>query len=995
MFIKPTLFIGIGTSGTEIIQQLRRHVFEEFQVAALPCFSYIAIETNVKNSGEDKQLPNLDTMQIEEKIQMLHIGLPDVSTFRRSLQEPGAESQWGDLRKWLAPHLLDVSSASFEDGAANTRMIGRLCLWYNWRSLTRTIQNTYDRINNAAAKDRTKDLISHYLKNKNREKEDIDVSSHCDVYIVGTLCGGTGSGSFIDLGYFANHILLKQGLVGSLGNWKYGDSSDVYGIFTVADLDTADNRIYAANTYAALAELDYYFHDESSYNIRFPGAPDTAHLGNANPYRWVDLVSRSTSESDVHFRVPSGLHDLHATVALNLFCNVVTPMMATRTSKWSDYPVQHPNFSKLNQLGHVHRLNTFGISAFWFPKHRIGQGVAAKLGLLFCERNLQTSESGELHLEKEVQQEMAQIWPHLLNNLLFDQTLGTDIKNEIAKSLSTSKAQLLTSKNIEHALLNLPQERPIPKEYEPDGKFTKLIQGRLHSFEQQLHEKISNLQNRLAHKSIAYKQQYTQKLHDYFAQWLKSAPSSHPIITTLQEVKFYLRVLQKIEGDFFLRHLNIPQKARIKMLERIIKIAEQEYLKKLEKLRDFLVREKIESLLKRIHPTEGQFTQTLESHDKIGFAREHFEKALEESHRTVENQNVKILLSVRAPNLRDRMKLEIERIYGSIASKLSETEWARLQKAFCQKPATEGHGEYTMHEFLNKNKEYIFDQLNSVFQREALRHMQNINVAELVCDPQHVSESSLDQQAKQSEPFLEFAPPFRDKPRPQVTPTIIAAGSKDDAESVRKRSPRLTNAFKMTVPTGFEHLLIFFREEPLFTLEDTSLYYNKRRIYEEILQQRSIAGRDGENRMHALGLHTDQNTLRFDAGYFINVKLLKERYFFAKEFFPEKVFQVIDQAERFVYYDDMNHTRFCRADNFDAEFHEFAHSTRSSGREAFYQKIAQAFQELGEDEIKRRFKELMDGFLRKNPNMTHAEQDAEREKRLRVIKDFVPKFDQK
>ncbi len=995
MFIKPTLFIGIGTSGTEIIQQLRRHVFEEFQVAALPCFSYIAIETNVKNSGEDKQLPNLDTMQLEEKIQTLHIGLPDVSTFRKSLQEVGADTRWGDIRKWLAPQLLDISPSSFEDGASNTRMIGRLCLWYNWKSLTRTIQNIYDRINNTTAKDRTKELVARYLKHKNREKETIEVSSHCDVYIVGTLCGGTGSGSFIDLGYFANHDLQKKGKVGSLDNWRYGDNSDVYGIFTVADLDTAENRTYAANTYAALAELDYYFHDESVYNVRFPESVDTANLANTNPYRWVDLVSRSSSEPDVHFRVPSGLQDLHATIALNLFCNVVTPMMMERTSKWSDYPNQHPNFSKLNQLGHVHRLNTFGISAFWFPKHRIAQGVAAKLGLLFCERNLQSSETGDLHVEKEVQQEMSQLWPTLLNNLLFDNSLGEDPKNDITKTLNANKSQILASKNIEHALLHLPLERPLTKEYEPEGKFTKLIQGRLLSFGKQLDEKIASLQNRLAHKSIAFKQQFTQKLHDYFSGWLASAPSSHPTFTALQEVKFYLRVLQQIEGDFFLKHLNIPEKARKKMIERVLKIAEQEYVKKLEKLRDFLVREKVEALLKRIHPTDGHFTQALDTHDKIAFARDAFQKALDESHRPTENQNVKILLSVRAPTLRDRMKLEIEKIYTSISSKLSEAEWSRLQKAFCQKPTTEGDGEYTMHDFLEKNKEYIFDQLNSVFQREALRQMQNINVAELVCDPQHVTEGDLNQQAKQSEAFLEFAPPFRDKPRPTVTPTIIAAGSKEDAESVRKRSTKLTNAFKLTVPTGFEHLLIFFREEPLFTLEDTSLHYNKRRLYEEILQQRAIAGRDGSLQLHAIGLHTDQNTLRFDASYFLNVKILKERYQFACEFFPEKIFEVIEDVARFVYHDEMNHTRFCRADSFELEFHEFAHSTRSSAREAFYKRMTQTFNEFGEDEIKRKLKEFMDTLMRKQPNMTHAEQDLEREKRLRVIKDFIPKFGSK
>ncbi len=995
MDVKPTLFIGLGTSGTEIIQHFRRHIFEEFQVAALPCFSYITIETNLKNTGEDKQLPNLETMELEEKIETLHIGIPDVGTFKQSLREVGSQQRWGDLQKWIHPQLLEVAPNTFEDGAANTRMIGRLCLWYNWPDITRSIQAAFDRINHANAKDKTRQILRQYLHQKgSRENEAINISDHCDVYIVGTLCGGTCSGGFLDLGFFANYNLIGAGRIAKMKDWRYTDNSDVYGIFTVADLDTAKNRIYASNCYAALTELDYYNHDESEFNIRFPGDAHSTNLKNVSPFRWVDILSLSSSEQDVRFRGGGGIHSLHGIIGLNLFCNVVTPLMGARAAEWSNYSAQHPNFDKLNKLGHVHRLNSFGISAFWYPKHRIARGVAAKMGEQFCLRYLDGSKTGELHVEQDVKEGIEQKWNSLLDTLLYDKTLGINIRSRISETLQDHKNHLFRSKNIEYELVNIPRDNPLPKEFQVSGTFTKLIEGQIPHFRSQLESLLESLRNQVAVKPIAYTQQFFQKVHQFFQQWLQGAPSTFPQLNSLAGVGRTLHVLKQIEEDRWLRHIGLPNKVRKLLMERVLKDAEKEYIRQLEFLRDFLVRDEVEAILEQLTPSSGYETQH-SVEETLTFCRDEFTSELDDACNPSNNENIKILLTIQGNDLHECMKIEIDRIFNSITEKLVDADWVRLQRSFCKKPLKEGDGEYSLYEFLRKDKTHVFDQLNSIFQREALRGMRTTNVAKLVQSSQNVPEQVLRQQCRRSSAFIEFSPHFQDAKRDFPKPIIIAADNAEDAEKIKRRSNEISDVFKKVVGTGFEHLLIFFREEPQFTLGDTALHGEKRTLYQESLQKHRGQS-NGASNLHALGLHTERNTLRFDASYFLNVKILRERYNLAQELFPSEVFETINGVQRFMYEDEMLHTRFCHAENFEKEFHELAHTSQAHAREIFYQTLGEVIQALGEEEVNNRLSKVLKAllFADESNTMGHAEQGEARDKRVRVIREFLPSFGQ-
>src|ERR1043165_7292995 len=47
--IRPTLFIGIGGTGKEILFRLRRKFFERFGDVRLPCVAYLWLDTDTKD----------------------------------------------------------------------------------------------------------------------------------------------------------------------------------------------------------------------------------------------------------------------------------------------------------------------------------------------------------------------------------------------------------------------------------------------------------------------------------------------------------------------------------------------------------------------------------------------------------------------------------------------------------------------------------------------------------------------------------------------------------------------------------------------------------------------------------------------------------------------------------------------------------------------------------------------------------------------------------
>ena len=75
--IKPTVFIGLGTTGVSILKTLRQLMSEEFGKGGLPIFRYVAIETTEIETGD-----NRNSYEEYEKISGVNATVPDLTPIR-------------------------------------------------------------------------------------------------------------------------------------------------------------------------------------------------------------------------------------------------------------------------------------------------------------------------------------------------------------------------------------------------------------------------------------------------------------------------------------------------------------------------------------------------------------------------------------------------------------------------------------------------------------------------------------------------------------------------------------------------------------------------------------------------------------------------------------------------------------------------------------------------------------------------------------------------
>lgn len=221
----PTLVIGLGGTGFQVIKRLKKLFAKKYNNINLP-IRYLIIDTDLK-SFLDESVANNEKCQLR-----FNEGVK--STLDWAYKNPNFN--------WLPknPPLIPDFFTATDQGAGLMRPIGRLYLCKNAKLV-------YDTIN--AAKN---DLVDLYKILTDVGANFLDNIGKHKVYIVGSLAGGTGCGTFLDVSVMLSKIFNR-------------DNTNLIGMFTLescyddklsADLD-AQNRS-KANCYAALKELEFY-----------------------------------------------------------------------------------------------------------------------------------------------------------------------------------------------------------------------------------------------------------------------------------------------------------------------------------------------------------------------------------------------------------------------------------------------------------------------------------------------------------------------------------------------------------------------------------------------------------------------------------------------------------------------------------------------------------------------------------------------------------------
>ena len=233
--IRPTLLIGLGGTGKEVLRRLRRMFYEKYRVAGLPIMEYLWFDTDIRNeslSGETPdELDRLIDLAISQKIDG-RVQPGELAGYRRN------KNAYPHIWNWLPRELDALPDNAITQGAGQIRSFGRLAFFHHYARIRNAI-NTLGR--KVTAQEASEDM--------NRRYPDYTVdNSTLEIITVSSLGGGTGSGCFIDVGFLCRSLFPASTRTAFLT------------MPTVFDGVVGPTGVEAvhANGFAALKELEYF-----------------------------------------------------------------------------------------------------------------------------------------------------------------------------------------------------------------------------------------------------------------------------------------------------------------------------------------------------------------------------------------------------------------------------------------------------------------------------------------------------------------------------------------------------------------------------------------------------------------------------------------------------------------------------------------------------------------------------------------------------------------
>lgn len=186
--IRPSIIIGLGGTGQRIIMEVRRRIIAEYgDLDRIPIVGFLVVDTD----PEKPILPGIDDRTLN-KIQltpseMLHAKVTGTHKLKDEL------NSYPHLAEWVDKSILERGDVTV--GAKGIRAIGRLAYFLNFVNIKKAFDGIYKQV--------TDQPNLRYMA----ETHGMQVASGVNVFIITSVCGGTGSGMFLDLAFTIKDML--------------------------------------------------------------------------------------------------------------------------------------------------------------------------------------------------------------------------------------------------------------------------------------------------------------------------------------------------------------------------------------------------------------------------------------------------------------------------------------------------------------------------------------------------------------------------------------------------------------------------------------------------------------------------------------------------------------------------------------------------------------------------------------------------------------------
>ncbi|MBU1487694.1 tubulin-like doman-containing protein [bacterium] len=827
--INPSIFIGLGSTGTDILEHLQLLLLEEYGVASLPIFKYIGIETNQSHNP-------VISPGVKNEIEMIYATISSTLKIKDAL----IQNERPYLESWLDEAILDIPGNSFTLGASNIRQAGRLCLWENWSKCTEALNDAKAKVTNNTNIRETISLLRQYYKKVGKKvslSEDM-IGSIPNVYIVGSLCGGTCSGMLIDVAYYLRHLF---GLWAA--NYANRLSTNIQGIFTILDEKLlsrggfADVDKWTANCWASILEVDFYSHPSSMFEVDFPDGVKVR--SNDTPLDYGYLLS-CTGQGGTFWKQDGkepDLDGLNHMVAMVLFTEAIGGLYGKKEEIRTDFR-GFANAGVPNKNEHTPVFASCGISAIWYPKYRISESAACQIVNEIC---LKWQGDPDNIDRTKIEEEAKTVWSRILNESMSILTRkpGGSIEGQIKEKFDNQRSKLMTTP-IRSILEDIDIERltlKLKEEEENDRIITNQLAVFKKNFAGALEEAVLNRIE--MSKNLSDVDYFLEILDKEAEKVLAGLPPRYPIIAP-----FYLEELERKTkvspwASLSLKGKEISKQKR----EEIFNQCYHYLVGTLKNIRDFRARQVLNNVreilgvgvLPSVTEDKTVSIRTLKQYltditIKLGFCTSKLLKQSEQAAKGIlREQSVEII----ANNERNDVLEDIKVLKGKLTS-LGAQGWNQILSEVFTITEGEVSRKESLHEFLRYADNEIILRLVGPFQRAGLELIEGFNIAADV--QKKMDRATLVLVAKRALPYLGLCGDLVNLHRP---PNFLCGNDEVSMTNIKSLETLLSDpssqnriSFGKTIRTPeVDHLLIFYTEQGLLHMDEnlttSSLFQNK------------------------------------------------------------------------------------------------------------------------------------------------------------------------
>lgn len=297
--LRPTMLIGVGGSGKEVLMRIRRLFYERMGKRkdgslGYPIIGYLALDT-------DPGSPNVMTGDGPDDFVMSNIGfqtggIREFIDCSMSDQEfaayfRGKAAQYPHIFRWLSPTVERFGAAgAATHGAGQNRQIARLCFFHHYRGhadrpgIRPTLEARLAQIMQAA-------VVPAIAEEWKPEGAHV-ATNELDVILIYSLAGGTGAGMFLDMGILAREVVNKLGVLGQRAYFTHfvilpepflvGGSREK----SRPQLTEEMKKKIQENSYGVLREMEYFsLRAGQSFDLSLPPAvPEDDAAPDATPW---------------------------------------------------------------------------------------------------------------------------------------------------------------------------------------------------------------------------------------------------------------------------------------------------------------------------------------------------------------------------------------------------------------------------------------------------------------------------------------------------------------------------------------------------------------------------------------------------------------------------------------------------------------------------------------------------------------------------------------